>query len=72
MIDENNTFSPNINQKSRGISRTIKDLYSWNDMKENKIIKKKEKINVENSSYKISMWPGSINIINNLDDLGIY
>lgn len=32
-----NTFSPNINEQSKSLTRTVDDLYSWNDRKENTI-----------------------------------
>ena len=35
--DSENTFSPNINQHSKTLARTVDDLYNWNDKKENTI-----------------------------------
>lgn len=69
MIDQNNTFSPSINDKSRGLARTVQDLYSWNERRNNKITAQKEHYDAQNSNYKVEMCPGSTNIIYNLDDL---
>lgn len=47
-----NTFSPNINNQSRSLTRTVDDLYSWNDKRQGKLMMKKqevnEKLNVKN------------------------
>lgn len=32
-----NTFSPNINEQSKSLIRTVDDLYNWNDRKESTI-----------------------------------
>lgn len=55
------TFSPNINKKSRSLSRTVKDLYTWNDQKKGSLKLKRE----QGSTHKVKICPGSAAIINN-------
>jgi G3E family GTPase len=64
-----NTFSPAINHQSRSLTRTVDDLYSWNERRENQLQLKKQQIDSDAGGYKIAMCPGSASIINNLDDL---
>lgn len=51
--DQENTFSPNINQQSRSLTRTVDDLYSWNDKKAGKLIMKKIQYDPLNHMQKV-------------------
>jgi hypothetical protein len=65
MFEPENTFSPNINNKSRGLSRTVKDLYSWNERKNNKIMHTQDTYDM--NSQQVVMSPGSRNINNYME-----
>jgi hypothetical protein len=69
MLDQNNTFSPSINSKSRSLTRTVEDLYSWNEKRENLLIAKKQDQSAQFFNRKIPLCPGSAHIVKNLDEL---
>jgi hypothetical protein len=35
--EKDNTFSPQINNQSRSLTRTVEDLYNWNEQKQGKL-----------------------------------
>jgi len=69
MWERDNTFSPNINNKSRSMTRTVDDLYNWNEQKQGKLKLKKTQIAHQSSAQKVKICPGSATIIKNLDEL---
>jgi len=69
LYESQNTFSPQINHKSRSMTRSVQDLYTWNDKKVNDLITKKQASSKKFDSRKVPICPGSASIIKNLDEL---
>ncbi|CAI2383237.1 unnamed protein product [Moneuplotes crassus] len=57
------TFRPNINKKSQSMSRSVKDLYTWNDQKNGNLEQKRAKL----KAARIKICPGSVAILKNIN-----
>jgi hypothetical protein len=68
--ERENTFSPQINHQSRSLTRTVDDLYYWNEQKQGRLqYKKQQQIEKEGKVKKVNICPGSATIIRNLDEI---
>lgn len=67
MWEKENTFSPQINNQSRSLTRTVEDLYTWNEQRQGKLNFMKNIY--QNVGGKVEICPGSKNIIRDLDSL---
>lgn len=65
--EKENTFSPQINNQSRSLTRTVGDLYTWNEQRQGKLNFMKNIY--QNVGGKVEICPGSKTIIRDLDSL---